>query len=112
MKTNHTPGPWHPGREDGQSFDASTGQPFSSVYADDKRGGRHLGHALPLTIALVQGENIGRGEEKANARLISAAPELFDLAQAIIERGPGATIGDSLFDSTKNHVAKALGEQE
>lgn len=77
--SKHTPEPWQTGREDMQSFNGMTGQPFSSIYrqAEDGRmpmtpdgfGGLSR---VPLCIARVEGDNISRDEEKANARRIVA----------------------------------------
>jgi hypothetical protein len=74
-----TPEPWQTGREDAQSYYGDTGQPFSSVYRqdDDDRmpltpdgfGGMTR---VPLRIAYVEGKDIPRDEEKANARRIVA----------------------------------------
>lgn len=94
--SKHTPEPWHTGREDMQSYDGNTGQPFSSVYATDDRGGIHLGKQLPLVIARVDGENIERDEEKANTRLIAAAPCLLAALKRLLdERNPFVTDVDS-----------------
>lgn len=81
--TQHTSGPWRTGREDVQSYDGTTGQPFSSIYADDDRAGMHLGHKLPLRVATVHGDHINQHEERANARLISAAPDLYEAAKML-----------------------------
>jgi hypothetical protein len=77
--SNWTPEPWQAGREDAQSYYGDTGQPFSSVYRqdDDDRmpltpdgfGGMTR---VPLRIAYVEGKDIPRDEEKANARRIVA----------------------------------------
>lgn len=81
----HTRGEWRTGREDMQSYDGATGQPFSSVYVDDKRAGKHLGEDLPLRVATIHGEHLTREEEKANARLIAAAPDLLTALREIRE---------------------------
>lgn len=74
----HTPGPWKTGREDMQSYEGLTGQPFWSVYAQDPRAGVHLGTPLPLLIARLPGAEIEQAEGRANAKLIAAAPELAE----------------------------------
>ncbi|SRR6266542_2505826 len=62
----HTPGPWH---LLGSSDNGQVSVEFSNI---DEVGNRHAGH-----IATVDGM---RGErQRANARLIAAAPELADL---------------------------------
>lgn len=77
---SHIPGPWRPGREDLQAYHAGNGAPFTNVYATDKRAGTHpaTGEELPLIIAVVEGATIDQEEEKANAALIAAAPELLE----------------------------------
>lgn len=86
----HTPGPWQTGRTDMQSYDGLTGEPFSSVYrvADDPRTGTTADGkggttAIPLVIARVPGTHIEREEEKANAALIAAAPDLLAACEAV-----------------------------
>ena len=77
---------WSAGREDMQSYDGATGEPFSSVYADDDRAGAHLGERLPLRIATIPGEKIEQHEEKAIARFIASSPEMVDDLLAEIDR--------------------------
>lgn len=99
-----TKGPWSPGREDMQSYDGATDQPFSSVYADDDRAGSHMGHKLPLVIARIDGKDIEAEEEKANARFIAhARTDIPDLL-AEIERMK-VFIHDGI--STKQGLTKA-----
>lgn len=77
--SNHTPEPWVTGRKDMQSYHGDTGEPFSSVYreADDDRmpmGSDGFGGKvrIPLRIAYIEGRDIPRDEEKANADRIVA----------------------------------------
>jgi len=77
--STHTPEPWVTGRKDMQSYHGHTGTPFSSIYreADDERmpltsdglGGMAR---VPLRIAYIEGKDIPREEEKANADRIVA----------------------------------------
>lgn len=78
IENSWTSEPWTTGREDMQSYRGDTGEPFSSIYRrDDERmeivpdglGGMSR---LPLRIAYVDGKDIPREEEKANARRIAA----------------------------------------
>lgn len=64
---------WRTGREDMQSYDAHTGEPFASIYCDDGKGTFHLGEHLPSVVAYVFGDDC-----KARARLIAAAPDLLE----------------------------------
>ena len=78
-KQDWTPEPWQTGREDGQSYHGHSGEPFSSIYRqdDDERmpltpdgfGGLTR---VPLRIAYIEGKDVPRKEEKANARRIVA----------------------------------------
>ncbi len=98
--SGHTPGEWRTGREDMQSYDANTGEPFTNVYVTDPRGGVHLGHSLPYTVARVFGDK--DGESKANARLVAAAPELLTACEeaaddlSIVRDAIGAFSSDRL----------------
>jgi hypothetical protein len=107
--SKHTKEPWHPGRDDMQSYHGGDGQPFTNIYADDERAGMHLGHQLPLVIAEVQGEHIPREEEKANAHRIcdcvnacagldpAAVPKLVEIATEILgDLGSGYIANASL----------------
>ena len=77
-KHTHTRGPWRTGREDMQSHDSDTGEPFASVYCDE--GAEvHLGRYLPGVVAHTFGDAC-----KANARLIAAAPMLLEASEAAL----------------------------
>lgn len=67
METKHTPGPWINAGGDNSSIEINIGETTSSVSSYDKNTSLHV---------------IGRGEMEANAKLISAAPDLLD---ALIE---------------------------
>lgn len=91
-----TPGPWHPGRSDMLSYDASGTIPFKNIYADDPRGGTHkpTNRALPLTVAKAVDESalyeesgaqpISVDELLANAALIGAAPEIYEALAGMV----------------------------
>lgn len=74
---SHTPGPWKTGREDMQSYTGDGEIPFTNIYHATETDGFHLGHSLPLTIGRAEGNN-----NKANARLIAAAPDLLEACKA------------------------------
>ena len=113
MADKHTPGPWRTGREDMQSYDGATGEPFASVYCDDERAEMHLGEKLPYDIARTFGD-----ECKANARLIAAAPELLEslkefvgLANFDADTVPKTTEEwDAMVAKAEAVIAKAEGE--
>ena len=107
-----TKGPWTPGREDMQSYDGATGQPFSSVYADDDRAGLHMGHKLPLVIARIDGKDIEAEEEKSNARFIAhARTDIPDLL-AEIERLRGELAARPVLQSRNKSDAIRIGATE
>lgn len=64
---------WRTGREDMQSYDGATGEPFASVYADDPNGEIHMGERVPRVIAKTFGSDC-----KENARRCAAAPEMAE----------------------------------
>lgn len=80
----HTPGPWKAGRTDMQSYCGMTGEPFTNIYHATMKDGEHhvTGDALPLVIAKAVGEG-----NKANARLIAAAPDMLAALKAVQEYG-------------------------
>lgn len=85
-----------------QSYDAA-GAPFASVYCTDERS--HLGVPLPYTIARTFGE-----ECKANARLMSAAPDLLAALKAYVEwKGPCCT-DDCPADDTCSCAGKPVND--
>ena len=83
-----TPGPWRPGSLTNQSYHGDTGQPFTNIYTDDDRGGKHptFGTPLPLVVAEAHGEGLPFEEEKANAELIAHAPADIAYLLGIVER--------------------------
>jgi hypothetical protein len=67
------------GREDMQSFDAYTGEPFTNLYADDPNGKVHLGERLPETVATAFG-----AENKPRAALIAALVNALPALAALL----------------------------
>ena len=83
--TQHTPGPWHV-------------QPFSDVtYVDSEM---HSGFRTRICSLR------GKKDRLANARLISAAPELLESLQKLltISHGP-----DCIIENARAAIAKATG---
>jgi hypothetical protein len=94
MASDHTTEPWKTGRKDMQSYHGDTGEPFSSVYraSDDERmpmisdgfGGKVR---AVLRIATIDGKDVPREEEKANAdrivACVNACAGLSDPAAAL-----------------------------
>jgi hypothetical protein len=86
MTTQHTPGPWR------------IGDAGFTVFGPPKPG------ALPETIAPVK--------NRANARLISAAPELLAALEALIDRDPAPPLEKigAVYVNARAAIAKARGQ--
>lgn len=107
METSFTPGPWFANRNG-----------FSTVYIEAKIGG-----GLIQEIAACGPNANGQYEQEANARLISAAPELLEALQQAIACGmvPSSSAkegGAAAFarqvvvaDMIRSAIAKAIGSQ-
>lgn len=101
-ETKHTPGPWEVFTGAGIPHPGIEGSGISIVVFGAK-GERDMGV-------------LGRTPKQAiaNARLIAAAPELLDALTAIIEIGKRDLTNpkyDSYFDTARDAIAKATGEQ-
>ena len=98
QKAAHTPGPWRYCRENGSP---TTGQHM-------------IAGATPGYLAQVR--DCGSGDVQANARLIAAAPDLLEIARAIVavcDSGKHADMacmeGSPLVDAARDAIAKAEG---
>ena len=94
-ETKHTPGPW-----------CLDGFNTSSVIKCVTHKGHHDAKHLSgdyVNIARCDGENW-----KANAHLIAAAPELYEVLSEAMERG--GLIQMCLYDKARAALAKARGE--
>jgi hypothetical protein len=86
MTSQHTPGPWR------------IGDAGFTVFGPPKPG------ALPETIAPVK--------NRANARLISAAPDLLEALEALLDRDPAPPLEKigAVYVNARAAIAKARGE--
>jgi len=88
--SKHTPGPWHASRErDGWTVrDEKQNLPIAELWLSERR------------------------EYEANARLIAAAPEMYEAIQPILaEYAKRDPIGDSdLYDEQPAHITVTLGD--
>ena len=90
----HTPGPWF----------VDHNSPFL-VRAHDDVDGRHIAHIGPANYT-------PRFDlDEPNAKLISAAPELLEALQAIINEGGSFVMTHETHRKARAAIAKALGEQ-
>ena len=83
--TQHTPGPWR------------IGDAGFTVFGPPKPG------ALPETIAPVK--------NRANARLIAAAPELLAALEAVADYWAGGDVPEALDTQMRAAIIKATGAQ-
>jgi hypothetical protein len=93
--TTHTPGPW-----------ACT---YTSNHAHDYRLTRHNGQPLPINA-----EANDRSEQRANARLIAAAPDLIAALVTLLPHAAraiqGTTEGQPLLEAARAAINKATQE--
>jgi hypothetical protein len=91
----HTPGPW-----------ACT---YTSNHAHDYRLTQANGQPLPVNAPAND-----RSEQRANARLIAAAPEMFAALVTLLPHAAraiqGTTEGQPLLDAARAAIAKATQE--
>jgi hypothetical protein len=105
-----TLGPWRTGREDMQSYDGITGEPFASVYADDPNPKMHLGEPLPYVIARVQDESENC---KADARFIAASrSDVPALCQRVRELEESLAFRTAEMDRAKAEAGRMEYEVE
>jgi hypothetical protein len=95
-----TPGPWHyseviRGRD----------QYYRQIRADFKIAEVHACHSG------VAGTKKGRAEDEANARLIAAAPEMYETMKAILAvvNDAGPILGTAIGDKLREVLAKVEG---
>jgi hypothetical protein len=91
--TNHTPAPWH--------IEFAMAQGGEAHHVCDSRDMSELS-----IIATVHFHDDEDGETKANARLISAAPELLNVLKDIAEYG----LSTRNIKEAKSIIAKVTGE--
>jgi hypothetical protein len=70
--SKHTPGPW-----------------IVAAHEDDDEGFAVVGGEYQMPVALPQSTVGGEAEELANARLIAAAPDLFDALRRLLATSRG-----------------------
>lgn len=97
-KHSFTPGPWFEHREG-----------FSTVYVEAR-----LRQGVIQEVAACGPTEAGQDSQYANARLISAAPELLEALQQCAEwldiHAPAGSAESFCVDEAKAAIAKALGK--
>ena len=93
QKTKHTPGPWVWNGKDMPFADVEDAR--GNVIAGTHECDRHDAHQA-------------RAEERANARLIAAAPELLDALRLVLAHDGALTGAD--WTAIRAAIAKAEGE--
>lgn len=123
MKTTFTPGPWHwvnsvtdepyDFSADPDGFSYADGSPSLRTVAEDRPG--WSGRGLPTWI--LDAEPLQYGNDEANARLIAAAPELYEalvLLLAEVDFSGNGTAKDfgwpRATEAARAALAKARGE--
>ncbi|WP_454676643.1 hypothetical protein [Achromobacter marplatensis] len=110
MTTKHTPGPWHAG-EPFESFPGAELR-FHISQAEGAPYTQHYSDVANLLAETIPGEKLDI--QRANARLIAAAPELLDALEVLLDmdisyqRGPKVQEAES---AARLAVAKARGAQ-
>ena len=103
MNTKHTPGPWVLG--DSDLYCSSL-----SVHCGTRQGHTTICRMVSLEYG------VGIGEVEANARLISAAPELLEALQsahmALIGYTHQNEITHNALEKARAAICKATGEQQ
>lgn len=108
MKAKHTPGPWA----------VEFNNPLSIIPYSHSLKAAH-GAFKPIAIIFEGGGLEGRPEQKANAKLLAAAPDLLETLTFIkdffenrFEPWPDNKMGKSeMSDKIKKVIAKATGER-
>lgn len=112
-KTKHTPGPWWPVKSVVNGIDR-----YSVHTLRDDLDMDRIGSDFGATICSGIGdhtESRTRGNEKANANLIAAAPDMIDILTDLVARwdsfdeyGPDAL--DDIIDRARTAIDKAKGQ--
>ena len=94
-ETKHTPGPW------------KTRKGFFSDAVEIYKPKHLMKPFIPTEIAIIRSEG---PEGEANARLISAAPELLEALQAFVKYADDVNDDSPEFDRASAAIAKAVRE--
>ena len=106
MTHTHTPGPWeldHCRNEDGSKFITINGQGPHGAWLADIQAGDVNGKPADVT-----------EKHLANARLISAAPELLEALEMLMPQEPqeADSYDRSMWENARAAIAKATGRGE
>lgn len=104
----HTPGPWMCDRRDW------LGRPAQDLYISGDEYSNDAGELCRVGLAIVTSPETGCETAMANARLITAAPDMLDVLERIITRAT-APMSDGGIDygdvaAARAAIAKARGE--
>ncbi len=106
--TKFTPGPWVAMNGRSDIFGPLGGDSGDGWKADDTDGWKVAEVGSYMTLSEGQDTELGEECRQANARLIAAAPELYE-ALASIENDDGS-IPQAIWDMRNAALAKARGE--
>lgn len=104
-EAKHTPGPWYTG-EPFAAFEGGTLR-FHISQADGAPYTPHYSDVAHLVAETVCGERLEI--QRANARLIAAAPELLSALQMIVQLNPAMPMG--VIEDAEAAIAKATGNE-
>lgn len=108
-KQAHTPGPWH--IIGGYNIYSELGGQSGDGVQADPRDGWHVA-SIGEAPTFVNDESVylGRDVQKANARLICAAPDILEALAAIVLEGGSFHFTHELHAKARAAIAKARGE--
>lgn len=107
MSAKHTPAPWYVIDRTSEHNGDTTGTFDISTTVDYNYGGKWIGDTKPYG-----GKGFTDKETaKANAHLIAAAPELFDVLKAMLDEHPEA-FPFKYRVQAREVIAKATGKKE
>jgi hypothetical protein len=93
MDAKHTPGPWR--------ISPRTNNMIDVLHDNNEKG------AITKALCRVQARESWVAEAESNARLIAAAPELFEVALRLVNDG----LSTGLVRDARDAIAKATGER-
>lgn len=96
----HTPGPWHVG-----NVNKSRNKEFISINCGEGNAVYTIAQTIPL-------RDSATDEDRANARLIAAAPELLEALADLCYVVGHAYQDSNVFKNARKVIEKATGEKE
>lgn len=97
---------WKTGRDDMQSYDGLTGEPFTNIYHATETDGVHkpTGEPLPKVIGRAVGP-----DNKRVARMFAASPDMLSACELAATGTPETGLERYVLSKLKAAIAKAKG---